>query len=127
MLYTLLGIALFVVVVATSFVWNVIQGFGWPALVGALAGAILALPCTCAAGYISLSLATRNTTCTTTRFPFVHLSEVFALGPVFIEHTEVVLEGAIIGAVVAAVLTVIIMLVVKFLREAGGGRGKSPT
>jgi hypothetical protein len=124
-LYALLGTVVFIAVVAASFVWNVIQGFGLPALVGAVVGALAALPCKCQAGYISLSLSSRTTACTTTAFPFVHLREAFDLGSGFIEHAEVVLEGAIIGAIGAAVLSAIIMLIVGGLRESG--RGKSPT
>ncbi|MGA3151968.1 MAG: hypothetical protein ACLP70_19535 [Streptosporangiaceae bacterium] len=127
MFYTLLGIVSFIVVIATAYVWNVIQGFGWCAVIGAVPGAVLAWPCNCRAGYFSLDLSTRNTTCTTTGFPLVHLRTVFEFGPVYVEHAQVVVEGALIGALVAGVLAVAVFAIIDGIRKSAGRRGKSAT
>jgi hypothetical protein len=69
MLYTLLGIGLLIAFVVSANVWNVVQGFGWPALLGAVIGGALAWPQHCTpVGYFSLNVSTRTTVCTSQHF-----------------------------------------------------------
>jgi hypothetical protein len=125
MFFVLLGIVCLIVVIATAYVWNVIQGFGWPAVVGGLIGAVLAWPCRCTSGYFSLSLSSRNTTCITTSFPLVHLRTAFELGPGYVEHAQAVVEGALIGALVVGVPAAVIIVIIDGIRDSSGRRGKS--
>jgi hypothetical protein len=107
-------------------VWNVVQGFGWPALLGAVIGGALAWPQHCThVGYFSLNVSTRTTVCTSQHFPLVHLRSAFEFSPVYLQAGQVVLEGAFIMAIVAAVISVVSLAIIDGFRAASARGRKS--
>ena len=125
MLYTLLGIGILIVFIVSDNVWNVVHGFGWPALLGAVIGAALAWPQHCSPGYFSLRASTSDTVCTSSDFPLVHLRSAFEFSPVYVQTGQVVLQGAFIMAIVAAAISVVSLWIIDGFRALSARGSKS--